>query len=300
MNKNTVAALFKSSRPSFLALTPACILIGVATSYAETGQVFWLASALVLLGSLAAHISANAFNEYLDFKSGLDFNTQRTPFSGGSGALVETPEAHNNVLYLAWATLAITVLVGLYFVSLHGAALLPIGIAGVAIIITYTQWINRSPVLCLIAPGLSFGPLMVIGTHLALTGEYSWLALIASLVPFFLTNNLLLLNQLPDIKADAEAGRHHLPIAYGWKHSVTVYGCFVAAAALAIITGISSETFNAWSSAALLPMLAGVAAYKGAREHEDDVKGLLAYLPLNVLAAVITPLVFGASLFFIN
>ena len=42
---------------------------------------------LALAGGLLAHISVNALNEYLDFTSGLDLTTLRTPFSGGSGTL---------------------------------------------------------------------------------------------------------------------------------------------------------------------------------------------------------------------
>jgi len=42
---------------------------------------------LALLGAFLAHVSVNTLNEYYDFKSGLDLETIRTPFSGGSGAL---------------------------------------------------------------------------------------------------------------------------------------------------------------------------------------------------------------------
>ncbi len=41
---------------------------------------------LALLGAFLAHISVNTLNEYFDFKSGLDLETIKTPFSGGSGA----------------------------------------------------------------------------------------------------------------------------------------------------------------------------------------------------------------------
>ena len=41
------------------------------------------------------------------------------------------------------------------------------------------------------------------------------MALGASLVPFFLVNNLLLLNQFPDVAADRQAGRRHLLVQHG-------------------------------------------------------------------------------------
>ena len=74
-----------------------------------------------------------------------------------------------------------------------------LGLAGLLLVFGYTIWFTRDPYLCLIAPGLGFGPFMVMGTHFVLTGNYAWTAFIASLIPFFLVSNLLLLNQFPDV-----------------------------------------------------------------------------------------------------
>jgi 1,4-dihydroxy-2-naphthoate polyprenyltransferase len=51
---------------------------------------------------------------------------------------------------------------------------------------------------------------MVMGTDFVLTGEYSWTAFIASLVPFFLVSDLLLLNQFPDALPDQRIGRKNI------------------------------------------------------------------------------------------
>ena len=40
--------------------------------------------------------------EYLDFRSGLDAQTTKTPFSGGSGALIESPHAADTVSGNCW------------------------------------------------------------------------------------------------------------------------------------------------------------------------------------------------------
>lgn len=75
------------ARAPFLVLTPACIALGLACVYRIAGDIPVFESALVFIGALAAHISVNALNEYQDFHSGLDAQTQRTPFSGGSGSV---------------------------------------------------------------------------------------------------------------------------------------------------------------------------------------------------------------------
>ena len=72
---------------------------------------------------------------------------------------------------------------------------------------------------------------MVVGTHIAVAGRYDTAAGIAALVPFFLVSALLLLNQFPDVEADREAGRRHLPIVWGRPRAAHV---FVALYALRI------------------------------------------------------------------
>ncbi|MDH7561737.1 MAG: prenyltransferase, partial [bacterium] len=112
---NTLKSLLGLMRVPFLILTPACVFVGVGTAYWQTHEINWLDILLVLIGALSAHISVNAFNEYFDFKSGLDTKTSRTPFSGGSGTLPTHPEMERASFLLSWTTLAITTAIGIYF-----------------------------------------------------------------------------------------------------------------------------------------------------------------------------------------
>jgi len=87
-----IKILLGPMRIPFLILTPSCVLLGLGSAVWTCGNVNIFYLFLVFIGALSAHISVNALNEYFDFKSGLDFKTKRTPFSGGSGALPERPE----------------------------------------------------------------------------------------------------------------------------------------------------------------------------------------------------------------
>jgi 1,4-dihydroxy-2-naphthoate polyprenyltransferase len=109
---NNLSDLIGPMRPRFLLLTPVCVLLGWATARWEAGPVNLLHLLMALVGAVAAHISVNAFNEYLDFRSGLDLRTQRTPFSGGTGTLPKQPGAAPQTLVVAVITLAIVGLVG--------------------------------------------------------------------------------------------------------------------------------------------------------------------------------------------
>jgi len=283
-------------RLPFLILTPACVLLGLGTAVWSVGEVRALHFAVALIGAVASHISVNAFNEYFDFKSGLDFKTERTPFSGGSGTLPEKPELAGRALGTAIVSLAIVALVGVYFLRVWGWWLLPLGIAGILVVVAYTPWLAHNAFLCLIAPGLGFGSLMVVGTHFALTGEYSWTAFVASLVPFFLVSNLLLLNQFPDVEADRSVGRRNYPVVIGRRASSLIFGAFMLLAFLSIVTGVAFDLLPGASLIGLAALLVAVPAAVGAYRYADDVRRLVPFLGLNVLTNILTPVLVAVGL----
>lgn len=290
-----LAVLIQSMRAPFLILTPVSVFLGASIVLANQAEIRWDMLIPAFVGALLAHISVNTLNEYLDFRSGLDLATVRTPFSGGSGALPRNPDMANAVLFLGVATLVLTLLIGLYFVRVHGLGIAPIGLLGLALVVTYTPWINKHPILCLVAPGAGFGIFMVAGTQYVMEGVYHPSSWLAALVPFFLVNNLLLLNQYPDIEADAQAGRNHLPIAYGVRLSNLIYGASVLLAAAIIVVCTLTGWFPVLSLAALATMVPAVFALHGAVKHGSNIGAFPKYLAANVAAAILTPLTLGLS-----
>lgn len=289
----SVTAVIRTTRPPFLILAPICVVLGVASAATAGVPLSPFLIVLIITSAVLAHISVNMLNEYFDFRSGLDLQTQRTPFSGGSGGLVEAPQMAPLTYQIGLFTLFLTVLIGLILIWWRGWMLLPLGVAGVLLIYTYTTWINRSPWLCLVAPGLGFGGLMVPGTHLVLTGEFSWSAWQFAAIPFLLGNNLLLLNQIPDQRADAACGRRTLPVVYGAGVSAQVYGFNILLCACAIWLAIFNGWVSEWATLALVPLLAAIAAWHGLIRYGDDIAAAPQYLAANVVAALLTPLVFA-------
>jgi len=294
---DTFKILLGPMRAPFLILTPACVAVGVGTAYWQTQTLNGWYVLLVLIGAVSAHICVNAFNEYFDFKSGLDAKTQRTPFSGGSGTLQAHPELERTALILSMATLGITALVGVFFVWLRGWLLLPLGLFGLLLLVTYTIWWTSHPILCLIAPGLGFGVLMVMGTHFALTGVYSWTAFVASLVPTFLVSNLLLLNQYPDVEADREIGRKNFPITLGLKQSNLIYGSQLLLAYLSIIVGVILGLLPVFSLLALLTAILAWRVYQGVQRSAEKIPDLIPFMGMNVIITISTPVLLAVGLF---
>ena len=283
-------------RPSFLVLPPVCVFAATAAALWTAGAVNPLYVLLALVGGLSAHISVNMLNEYSDYRSGLDQQTQRTPFSGGSGTLPANPELVRWALIGGLVTLGITALIGIYFLTVWGLALLPLGLLGLVLLFAYTPWVTRAPILTLIAPGLGFGTLMVMGSYFVLTGHYSWTAFFASLPPFFLVSDLLLLNQFPDVEADRAIGRRHFPVLIGRQKSAVIYVAFLALNYVSIVVGVTAGVLPWPALLALLSLLWAVPAARGVLRNYDDIPNLIPSMGQNVLVNISTPVLLGIGL----
>ncbi len=210
------------ARARFLLLAVCCVSLAAALAWPVQGlDGRWMLDLLlVLIGAVAAHASVNALNEYSDFRSGLDLQTRRTPFSGGSGTLPAAPESAGIALWGGIGGLLLCGLLGGYFMLqrpvLFGP-LLGFGLAGGMLILLYTPWLTRHPWLCLPAPGAGFGLLMLPAAVLALGGACTPAVWVCGVIVCLCCNNLLLVNQLPDQEADARAGRLTMPMLVGLR-----------------------------------------------------------------------------------
>ncbi len=219
--------LWQSSRPNFLILTLVVTALAVA----------WLVWAgyplspglvlMVVLAALMVHASVNWLNEVHDACSGLDQLTQRTPFNGGSGALQRYPAGLKMVQRAAFIALACAIGFGVYLVVLWDWRIIPLGLLGLVVILSYSPWMTRQPVWGWSSPGLGLGWVLMLGVAFALTGHYPTGLIALAALPFLLINNLLLLNQFPDKQADQQVGRRTLPIAIGdcralWVFKITL------------------------------------------------------------------------------
>ncbi len=283
-------------RLPFLILAPVCVFLGIAAAAHDAASLNPFYIVLVLLGGVTGHIGVNALNEYWDARSGLDAITERTPFSGGSGIWNEHPEKIHHALIVGLLATGVTCLIGLFFAITQGPQILLVGLLGLFTVLAYTPWIVRMPILCLIAPGLGFGPVMVVGTAYALIGEWSFTAVIASFVPFFLVSNLLLLNQFPDKDPDATVGRRHIVIIWGRKRAAAVYSLFLIESYLVILAAVAFNVLPKWSLLGLLTMLLAVPAGTIALRHPDDIKKLQPAMAMNVLVNLLTPTLAGVGM----
>jgi 1,4-dihydroxy-2-naphthoate octaprenyltransferase len=138
---------------------------------------------------------------------------------------------------------------------------------------------------------------MVLSTHFALTGTFSWLALVASMVPFFLVSNLLFLNQFPDVEADRSVGRRHYPILLGRTTSAYIYIAFLIAAYMVVVVGVFFHVLPPFSLLALLTVVFAIQIIRNVLKNSENVPALLPAMGQNVLVNLLTPVLLAIGLF---
>lgn len=272
---------FMEIRGPFLLLSSALVPIGTAIAWHD-GSVHWWYFLLAWVGAILAHVSVNVFNEYFDYVSGLDFQTQKTPFSGGSGILTAGLIKPRQAYLLGVACLFVDAMIGAYFVIIQGWGLIPVMLLGGLFAYFYTPYLSRWQIGELSA-GLGLGSLVVLGAYYVQTGQYTWEAIIASLAPGFLTANLLLLNEFPDVEADMRAGRRNLVMALGKSRAAWLYTSLLACTYLSIVLGVVFRLMPWPVLVALLTIPLARKAIQGALQHYDDIPQLVPALGANVM-----------------
>jgi 1,4-dihydroxy-2-naphthoate octaprenyltransferase len=294
-------------RAPFLILAVLLVAIGLALAYklpVSDGISFnpWHA-VLLMIGVVSSHISVNLFNEYSDHKTKIDFNTQRSPFSGGSGMLTQGLTKPGSVLTVAIVNLLLAFAIGIYFTVVSHWTVIVLSIIGGLTIIFYTGELAKILVGEFLA-GLTLGSFVVIGTYISMTASPEMdlitvlptRVILYSISPGILTSLLLLINEFPDREADKEGGRFHLVIKLGTRGAAVVYtiGMILTFGTILIIPLIGLGPF--WVYLALLPVPVAIKACNIALKHGDDTQKIVPALLSNVITVVATDLLIAVSI----
>ncbi len=245
-------------------------------------------AALAFVGILIAHVSVNVLNDYFDFRSGIDLKTQRTMFSGGSGALPEGLIRPRQALWLGIGSLIIIVPIGVYFTLTIGWGLLPLLLIAAGCIVLYSPLILKMgwPEW---AAGVGLGSLPVLGAFFIQTGAYPMTAVIASIPSGILVHNLLLLNEFPDVDADKTANRRTMPIVLGKRRSALIFSTLTGIVYLWIIGAVIVGQMPSFTLLGLLTLPLAVKAIR-ASLHYEDMDRLVPGMASNVMVVLLTQL----------
>jgi 1,4-dihydroxy-2-naphthoate polyprenyltransferase len=247
---NSWKSWIKTARPFSLTATVSPILVGTAVA-AYVGT-FHLVNFLVTLSSaLFLQIGANYFNEYFDYRYGLD-----TPESLGASTVIFRKEmTATQVLACGIGSFVIAAALGLLLIYLVGPIILLFGLAGMAIAYFYSarpfKFATRGlgDILVYIAMGF----LMTWGAYYVQIPRWSWLAFAASVPVGFLVTAILNMNNTRDYQDDLAVQKRTLPVRFGQVfgqrfHAFLLPGSYVAVTIFVLARLLPLSSLLVWST----------------------------------------------------
>jgi len=256
---------------------------------------------LAIVGVALIHAGVNLANDYFDHRSGNDaVNRLATPFSGGSRVIQEGIVSAGAVRAAALACTGAGAACGVaLWLATPGHTLLIIGLAGIAL-----GWCYSAPPLRLahrgvgeLAVGVGFGLLPVLGVEHVQRGglslEVGWVALPAGL----LIMAVLLVNEFPDVEADAAVGKRTLVVRLGRRRAAVVYEVLVVGAYASVAGGVAMGWMPPLAAAVVVVAPLSWRAAWVLHTHYDDVRALLPAMAATVAQhAIFLLLLTGAYL----
>lgn len=298
--RNPLARYVAATRPAFLSVTLVGCLLGLASAQADGAVLRPLQAFLTLAFALVAHAGINVLNDYYDALNGSDAaNTERRfPYTGGSRFI------QNGVLGLratgifGYALLAAVVPAGLWLAHASATGLLWIGLAGLAI-----GWAYSAPPLKLMSRGLGEAAvalgwlIVVLGADYVQRGTFSWTPVAAGLGYALLVANLLFINQFPDVKADAAAGKRNLVVRLGPDRARWLYPAIAGAAHLWLAGAVLAGALPALALVALVSALPALAATRVLARHARRPEALDPAIRATIGAAMLHGALLAVALF---
>ena len=177
-------------------------------------------------------------------------------------------------------------LIGLVLLATRGSvALLVIGVVGFIVSLGYTapplKFVYRG--LGEIAVAIGFGPLMLLGAYVVQTGgALAWEPFVASIPIALLVALILYVNEIPDRRGDAHAGKRTLPVRFSRSAVIGGYNVAVVAAYGAVVLGVIAGLLPIPALLMLLTIPLARRVSSGLAPNYDNPYGLMAFMGINV------------------
>lgn len=248
------------TRPHTLTASFVPVLLGAALALPLTEINISLLIAM-LVAAILIQAATNMFNEYYDFKRGLDNEHS----IGIGGAIVRDGVNPKTVLNIAFSLYAISLFIGIYICMSTTWWLAFIGIVSMAAGYFYTGGpvpIAYTPFGEIVA-GFFMGMLIILISFYIQTGTVTSTSVLISIPISILVGAILLSNNIRDLDGDKENGRKTLAILLGRKRAIYLLGAMFITSYMWVLMLILFKVASPWLAIVLLSVPKSYQATKG-------------------------------------
>ena len=282
MNKSKLKEFFMCTRPHSYPASIAPVLFGATYALGYEIKFSILKFILFLLACLLIQAATNLFNEYYDYKHGLD----KIDSEGISGSIVKGNLSPREVMVGALVLYALAFVLGLILTFITSFYVLLVGL--VCMLVGYFYTGGKYPIAYSpfgeVVSGFFMGTIIIALSFYFQTGYVNADIIVVSIPLFIMIGAILLANNIRDLDNDKESGRRTYAILVGRNNAIkTLTNSFVVVYFLNIVFAVTK--YVSWYNLLVLATIPlAIKIIKGFSANND--KKTMA--PFMVLTAKLT------------
>ena len=218
MNKSKLKEFFMCTRPHSYPASIAPVLFGATYALGYEIKFSILKFILFLLACLLIQAATNLFNEYYDYKHGLD----KVDSEGISGSIVKGNLSPREVMVGALVLYALAFILGLILTFMTSLYVLLVGL--VCMLAGYFYTGGKYPIAYSpfgeVVSGFFMGTIIIALSFYFQTGYVNADIIVVSLPLFIMIGAILLANNIRDLDNDKESGRRTYAILVGRNNGI--------------------------------------------------------------------------------
>ncbi|MFF5994156.1 1,4-dihydroxy-2-naphthoate polyprenyltransferase [Lysinibacillus sp. KU-BSD001] len=234
------------TRPHTLTASFVPVFLGTTIALTVEGEpIHFPLFFAMLIASMLIQAATNMFNEYYDYKLGLDNENS----VGIGGTIVRHGVAPSTIMAIALSFYGIAVLLGIYICAMSSWWLAAVGLVCMLIGYLYTGGpypIAYSPFGELVS-GVVMGMGIVLIAFFIQTNTVTLEAILLSVPSMILVGAIMLSNNIRDIVGDTEGGRKTMAILVGRHNAIYILSLFFIVSYLWILGLVIIEDITYWA-----------------------------------------------------
>ena len=282
MNKSKLKEFFMCTRPHSYPASIAPVLFGATYALGYESKFSILKFILFLLACLLIQAATNLFNEYYDYKHGLD----KVDSEGISGSIVKGNLSPKEVMVGALVLYALAFVFGLILTFMTSVYVLLVGL--VCMLAGYFYTGGKYPIAYSpfgeVVSGFFMGTIIIALSFYFQTGYVNVDIIVVSLPLFIMIGVILLANNIRDLDNDKESGRRTYAILVGRNNAIKTMAISFIVVYLLNVLFIVTKYASWWNLLVFVTIPLAIKIIKGfsANNHKTTMA------PFMVLTAKLT------------